>query len=109
MKLLSLYFHNQKTKTMQIAIDFTKHRFDGSNYDHNRDGVRLGKQLDKIFNIMKDGVPRTLSQIESLTGEPQASISAQLRHLRKERFGSHLVDKIHCGNGLYLYSLKLND
>ena len=92
---------------MQTQMDFTQQIFDGSNYDHARDSLRLGKQLDKIFNIMKDGVPRTLSQIESLTGDPQASISAQLRHLRKERFGSHQLSKIYCGQGLYTYCLTV--
>ncbi|KKL56177.1 hypothetical protein LCGC14_2247980, partial [marine sediment metagenome] len=35
----------------------------------------------------------TLCEIEDLTGDPPASISAQLRHLRKERFGAHTVER----------------
>lgn len=89
---------------MQTQIDFTQ-RFDGSNYDHSRDSQRLGIQLSKIFNLMKDGIHRSLAQIESYTGEPQASISAQLRHLRKQRFGAHTVNKTYLGNGLYTYQL----
>lgn len=57
---------------------------------------------------MKDGAWRTLSQIEAITGEPQASISAQLRHARKKRFGQHVVNKRYCGNGLFEYSLIIN-
>lgn len=35
----------------------------------------------------------TLAEIEAATGDPEASISAQIRHLRKKRFGSYIVDK----------------
>ena len=54
---------------------------------------------------MLDGRWRTLGDIATLTGYPEASISAQLRHLRKERFGRHRVEKRHAGNGLYEYRL----
>ena len=42
---------------------------------------------------MRDAKWRTLKEISELTGDPEASVSAQLRHLRKERFGSHIVNK----------------
>jgi len=58
-----------------------------------QDCARLEGQLRKIHALMIDGCWRTLSEIEAETGDPQASISAQLRHLRKARFGSHFVDK----------------
>ncbi len=35
----------------------------------------------------------SLRELESATGFPQSSISAQLRHLRKESFGSYRVEK----------------
>ena len=57
---------------------------------------------------MIDGEWRTLSEIEFITGDPQASISAQLRHLRKERFGGYLVELRSRGdreNGLFEYRL----
>jgi hypothetical protein len=69
---------------------------------------RLTGQLERIFTLMKDGVPRTLSDISLATGDPPASISAQLRHLRKPRFGSHTVHKEHVGGGLYTYQLIVN-
>ena len=90
-------------------MDFTQQRFDGSDYVQERDNYRLGTQLAKIYNLMKDGQFRTLSQIEQVTGEPQASISAQLRHLRKPRFGGHSVNKKHQGQGLYKYQLILKN
>ncbi|MCP5014291.1 MAG: hypothetical protein GY938_03300 [Ketobacter sp.] len=54
---------------------------------------------------MKDGKPRTLREIANRTGDPEASVSAQLRHLRKERFGGHTVKREHINNGLYSYEL----
>lgn len=42
---------------------------------------------------MLDGFWRTLSEIARELGYPEASVSAQLRHLRKPEFGSYLVDK----------------
>ena len=42
---------------------------------------------------MHDGRWRTLDEIASTTGDPPASISAQLRHLRKRRFGAHVVER----------------
>lgn len=82
--------------------------FDGSNYEHERDNERLTKQYLTIFNFMKDGKFRTLKEIESYVNYPQASISAQLRHMRKERFGAHTVNKNYLGNGLYQYQLLIN-
>jgi hypothetical protein len=57
---------------------------------------------------MVTGEWRTLAEISELTGDPPASISAQLRHLRKARFGAHEVRKIHLGDGLYKYSVVPN-
>lgn len=84
-------------------------RFDGSDYEPERDDVRLTGQIQRIFDLMKDGKQRTLQQIAEATGDPPASISAQLRHLRKPRFGSHAVKKDYRGEGLYLYRLIVND
>lgn len=68
-------------------------RFNGSDYVRALDDVRLTGQLYRIFDAMRDGRWWTLKEIEAVTGDPQSSISAQLRHLRKKRFGSHTVKK----------------
>lgn len=86
----------------------TEFKFDGSDYIPERDDARLTKQSDKIFNLMRDGVYRTLEQISQLTKEPQASVSAQLRHLRKPKFGSHTINKQYLGDGIFLYQLIVN-
>lgn len=81
-------------------------RFDGANYDRESDHLRLMKQHDKIRHIMLDGEWRTLREIANMTGYPESSISAQLRHLRKERFGSYIVSKRRRGDakmGLFEY------
>ena len=38
--------------------------------------------------------------------DPLPSISAQLRHLRKDRFGSHVIDRKYIGDGLYKYRME---
>jgi hypothetical protein len=78
-------------------------RFDGHDYKPERDDSRLTGQLLRIWDIVKDREWRTLNEISLLTGDPEASISAQLRHLRKPRFGGHKVEKKYINNGLYQY------
>jgi hypothetical protein len=68
-------------------------RFDGAVYDPARDQARLTKQLGRVFDVMKGGAWRTLQEIASATGDPETSVSAQLRHLRKPRFGEYVVEK----------------
>ncbi len=63
--------------------------FNGPDYVEARDKQRLLNQRDRVFSVMADGVWRTLEDITRATGDPHASISAQLRHLRKPRFGGH--------------------
>ncbi len=100
---------NTPPNTMQVEMDFTMQvRFNGADYDHERDVVRLGGQLERIYNLMKDGQFRTLDEISQFTGDPPASISAQLRHLRKKRFGEHKVEREYIRDGLYKYKLILN-
>ena len=79
--------------------------FDGDDYNDKRDRNRLTGQIRRVYELMKDGQWRSLDQIHNATGDPHASISAQLRHLRKPKFGSHVVQKDHLGNGLYMYRL----
>lgn len=75
---------------------------------------RLGNQYKAIFALMQDGVPRTLDEISTAVERsygvrcPPASASAQLRHMRKDAFGSHVVLKEHVGRGLYRYQLRMS-
>ena len=86
----------------------TTPRFNGEVYNRLFDDKRLTGQLRRIFDLMADNKWRTLEEIKQVTGDPPASISAQLRHLRKERFGEHTVNKRSRGDrkkGLYEYQL----
>lgn len=84
----------------------TAPEFDGPAYDPEADKDRLSNQLGRIYNLMRDHAWRTLEEIHERTGEPIASVSAQLRHLRKPRFGSYRVERRHRGepaHGLFEY------
>ena len=91
------------------AIRSTEARFAGVDYQPVRDDVRLTGQLMRIWRVVKDGGWRSLSDIAAATGDPQASVSAQLRHLRKPRFGGHTVERKYLGGGLYLYRVIPNN
>jgi hypothetical protein len=83
--------------------------FNGPDYEPEHDHARLTGQIKRVFDLMSDGTWRTLAEIEACTGDPPASISAQLRHLRKKRFGSFIVLKRPRGervHGLWEYQLQ---
>lgn len=98
---------------LQDGVTITKvyPRFNGSDYSPKHDNVRLTKQIKRVFDLMKDGEWRTLDEIAFNTDDPEASVSAQLRNLRKDRFGAHEVNKRIRGerkHGLYEYQLRVN-
>lgn len=82
---------------------------DGVTYDHGRDGARLTAQHERVKEFMRAGGWHTLAEIHEATGDPEASVSARLRDLRKKRFGKHTVLRRHLGDGLYAYRLILAD
>lgn len=79
----------------------------GPAYDEHLDGARIKRQHETIRDLMLDGVPRTLPELAEKTGYPESSISAQLRHLRKTRFGAWNVMKERIGDsGLWAYWIQ---
>ncbi len=90
-----------------VAVEKTM-RFDGETYEHARDCVRLTGQLLRVWDVMSDGKFRTLAAISKETGDTEASISARLRDFRKQRFGSHEIEREHIVGGLYQYKLIVN-
>jgi len=85
--------------------------FNGPAYSPKHDDARLTGQILRVFSFMKDAQYHTLDEIAVATGDPAASVSAQLRHLRKDRFGAHRIDKQPRGdrkNGLWEYRLIVN-
>jgi len=94
----------------QLARQAACADFDGPAYNRAADHERLSGQILRIFDLMRDGTWRTLAEIAARTGDPHASISAQLRHLRKARFGAHRIDKRprgERGGGLWEYRLVI--
>lgn len=67
--------------------------FDGRTYEPAHDQARLSSLLDNVRNLMLDGRWRTLSAINRIVGGTEASVSARLRDLRKERFGAYMVER----------------
>ena len=69
---------------------------------------RLAKQLQRVFDVMIDGAPRTLEQVAEAAGCSVPSASARLRDFRKARImGPHvcIVRRTKLADGLYAYSL----
>lgn len=92
--------------------------FNGPDYIPVFDQDRLRGQMLRLYQLMIRGHWYTLSEMEQDLNQrhpghhhPAASLSAQLRHLRKPRFGSHIVEKRPRGNreqGLFEYRLVHN-
>lgn len=78
---------------------------DGQTFDRKRDGARLNKQVQDVFNFMSDGRWHTLHDISNKTGHPEASVSARLRDLRKPKFGSFTVERRALSKGLWQYRM----
>jgi hypothetical protein len=91
-----------------ISALVTGAHFNGPDYQAEFDFARLTGQIRRVYQCMRDGKWRTLDEISTFTGDPHASVSAQLRHLRKARFGGHKVEKRARGDrrcGLFEYRL----
>ena len=83
--------------------------FDGATYQRKLDFARLTGQIKRVHDCMADGCWRTLTEIADVTGDPAASVSAQLRNLRKTRFGAFVIEKRARGDrsrGLFEYRLN---
>lgn len=79
--------------------------FDGSTYDRERDRARLSVQLYRVKAVMGDGNWRTLEMISRAINAPQASVSARLRDLRKDKFGGYQIERRFVRRGLWEYRM----
>jgi len=96
-------------KDKLYKLYFTNLRFNGESYVPTLDRERLTGQRRRVYAAMLDGKWRTLGEIAAITNDPEASISAQLRHLRKPRFGSYTIEKRRHGQesrGLWEYRIS---
>ena len=80
--------------------------FDGDDYQTERDKPRLTDQLQNIKLHMENKGFVRVSDIARKFGYPEPSVSAQIRNLRKERFGSRTVTRRYRGNGIYEFKLE---
>ena len=61
--------------------------FDGETYDSMLDKGRLTSQLKRVHACLIEDRWWTLQEISKRTGDPEASVSARVRDMRKEKFG----------------------
>jgi len=78
---------------------------DGETYEPAKDKVRLNKQTARVYEALKYGEWKTLRQLSDETGAPEASVSARLRDLRKDKFGAHVIERARVDGGLHRYRL----
>lgn len=57
--------------------------FGGETFDPELDAERLGRQMRRVVEAMGDTEWHTLAELSRMTGDPEASISARIRDLRK--------------------------
>jgi len=58
-----------------------------------KEAYKAEGQNTRIKRLMDDGRWRTLAEISKRTKDPETSVSAQLRHLRKPQFGGFTIEK----------------
>ena len=78
---------------------------DGKAFEPAKDEIRLNSQARAVWNLMRDGIWRSLSEISRATGAPEASASARIRDLKKMRFGGHTVLRRRRTEGTFEYRL----
>ena len=84
---------------------------DGWTYNPALDKARLNAQQVRVLSAVSSGGWLTLREISQLTGDPEASVSARLRDLRKLKFGGHTVERRRKEGspGTHEYHLLLGD
>ena len=77
----------------------------GDHYDKDRDEPRLTNQRELILAYIKQHRDFSVDEVALALSFPENSVSSQIRHLRKEKFGDHCIPIRHVGGGLYRYYL----
>jgi hypothetical protein len=97
---------NERIASKQIAFFEEPTYFDGKTYDPALDKDRLKSLLGRVFDFMLDHDWHTLAEIRDNCGGSEASVSARLRDLRKNRFGAYTIFRKRVKRGLWKYQLK---
>lgn len=73
---------------------------------------RLNEQTRRVYGVVRDLRPWTLKGISAATGDPEASVSARLREIRrylqKGDKGTILRERVEGQRGLFTYTMRLN-
>ena len=77
----------------------------GPAYVKQLDESRVLDQMGRVKFYMQRVGWRSLAEIAREVEAPEASVSAQLRHLRKPRFGGYVVEKRRRTVGTWEYRL----
>jgi hypothetical protein len=84
-------------REVELNVNFTMRGQHGNSNHLPKSGRRFDTQLGTILDLMLGAAARgnwlTLAEIAQPTVFGEASISAQLRHLRKPRHGRYRVEK----------------
>ena len=83
--------------------------FDGQTYEPELDFERLKGQMRRVWDVMLDGAWHTLRDISERTEDPEASVSARIRDLRKKKMGEYMVERRRIAGGLYAYRLERDE
>lgn len=87
----------------QPSLDFTpalQPAFDSGIDLTPADQVRLSGQIERVLaELAARGTWKTVADIAAATGDPETSVSAQLRNLRKPKHGGYDVRRERRGNG----------
>jgi hypothetical protein len=83
--------------------------FDGATFQLELDGDRLGEQARRVWDAMSNGAWWTLHELAAHTGDPEASVSARIRDLRKYKFGGWTVARERIAGGRHRYRLEAAD
>ena len=82
--------------------------FNGTDFDHNRDGMRLATQHERVKHMALNwpGGWFTMQELSEDLGEPWGSVERQVRYLRSKRFGGYYVEKRHKSGGTFEYRVR---
>ena len=67
--------------------------FEGKTFDAVLDGPRLSSQLERVKAVLKNGQWITLRMLAHAVGGSEASVSARIRDMRKEKFGGFHIER----------------
>ncbi len=90
----------------QLTLPDPPPGFDCDTNDPTHDHLRLTGQTQRVLDVMADGRWRTLAELAEATGDPEASVSARLRDLRKPKFGGYRIERQRLTAGSHAYRLR---